>query len=280
MSPSPRMRRRGSLAALFLLLAVLGALFAPWLSPAPPDAQDLDRRLASPSPGHPLGTDELGRDVLARVLYGARASLTVALAVVVLAGAVGTLLGATAGYAGGAWDRMVGIASDACLAFPGTLLAIALVAALGPALRYVVLALVSLGWVGYARLVRAQVLRLREEEFVLAARALGAGPARILLRHILPNLLPALLVQASASMAGAILAESSLSFLGLGLQPPTPSWGAMVDAGRAHLLDAPHVAVFPGLALSLTVLALNFAGDALADRLDPRAARSFAAGAP
>ncbi|MGE5232683.1 MAG: ABC transporter permease [Acidobacteriota bacterium] len=274
------MRRRGALAALFLLLAVLGALFAPWLSPAPPDAQDLDRRLASPSPGHPLGTDELGRDVLARVLYGARASLTVALAVVVLAGSLGTLLGATAGYAGGVWDRMVGIASDACLAFPGMLLAIALVAALGPALRYVVLALVSLGWVGYARLVRAQVMRLREEEFVLAARALGASPARVLVRHVLPNVLPALLVQASASMAGAILAESSLSFLGLGLQPPTPSWGAMVDAGRAHLLDAPHVAVFPGLALSLTVLALNFAGDALADRLDPRAARAFAAGAP
>ncbi len=272
--------RRGRWAGAFLLLVALAALLAPWLAPAPPDLQDLDRRLAPPEPGHPLGTDELGRDELARVLYGARASLQVALAVVVLAGALVTALGATAGYAGGVWDRTVGLAADACLAFPGTLLAIALVAALGPALRWVVLALVALGWVGYARLVRAQVLRLREEEFVLAARALGAGPLRILLRHLLPNLLPALLVQASASMAGAILAEASLSFLGLGLQPPTPSWGAMVDAGRAHLLDAPHVAVVPGLALSLTVLALSFAGDALADRLDPRAARGLPAGGP
>lgn len=266
-------RFRGRLAAAVLAAVALAAVLAPWLAPAPPARQDLDRRLERPSVEHPMGCDELGRDVLARVVYGARASLLVAIAVVGLAGAAGTALGATAGLAGGGWERLVVGAADACLAFPGTLLAIALVAALGPALRHVVLALVLLGWVGYARLVRGQVLRLREEEFVLAARALGAPPLRVLWRHVLPNVAPALLVQASASLAGAVLAEASLSFLGLGLQPPTPSWGAMVDAGRGHLLDAPHVALFPGLALAGTVLAFNFLGDALADRLDPRSAR-------
>jgi peptide/nickel transport system permease protein len=162
---------------------------------------------------------------------------------------------------------------DIVLAFPGILLAIALVAVLGPALRHVVVALVAIGWVGYARLARGQVLQLREQEFVLAARAAGVPMTRLVLRHLLPNVLPLVLVQASLGLAGAILAEASLSFLGLGIQPPTPSWGAMINAGRGHLLDAPHVTLFPGLAIVLAVLSLNFLGDALVDRLDPRKTR-------
>jgi peptide/nickel transport system permease protein len=160
--------------------------------------------------------------------------------------------------------------TDVFLAFPGILLAIALVAVLGPALSHVVMALVVIGWVGYARLVRGQVLQLREAEFVLAARAAGVPARRILWSHLLPNVLPVLLVQASLGMAGAVLAEASLSFLGLGIQPPTPSWGAMINAGRGHLLNAPHLALFPGLAILATVMGLNFLGDSLIDALDPR----------
>jgi peptide/nickel transport system permease protein len=212
----------------------------------------------------------LGRDVLSRLLYGARISLTVALSVVGLAGTLGTALGALAGYRGGRLDAALMRATDVFLAFPGILLAIALVAVLGPALVHVVLALVVFGWVDYARLVRGQVLQVREAEFVLAARAAGLPSRAVILRHVLPNVLPTLLVQASLGMAGAILAESALSFLGLGLQAPTPSWGAMIDAGRGHLIDAPHLALVPGAALFLTVLGLNLLADGLGDWLEPR----------
>ncbi len=267
-------RGRGALWGSAALLAVVagGALLAPWFAPAPPAYQDLERRLEGPSLAHPLGFDELGRDILSRLLHGARVSMAVGLAVVVLAGAVGTLLGLVAGYAGGRVDNLVMRGVDVVLAFPGILLAIALVAVLGPALRHVVLALVAIGWVGYARLVRGQVLQLRELEYVAAARSLGIPRRVIVLRHVLPNVLPTLFVQASLSMAGAILAEAGLSFLGLGIQPPTPSWGAMVNAGRGHLVEAPHLALFPGLAIFATVMALNFLGDALSERLDPRQA--------
>jgi peptide/nickel transport system permease protein len=193
---------------------------------------------------------------------------------VILAGLVGTLLGAISGYAGGRVDTLLMRLTDVFLAFPGILLAIALVAVLGPALRHVVLALVVIGWVGYARLVRGQVLQIKEQEFVTAARAAGVKAPRIVVRHILPNVLPALLVSASLGMAGAILAEASLSFLGLGIQPPTPSWGAMINAGRSHLLDAPHLALFPGIAILLTVMGLNFLGDGLVDLINPRRRRS------
>ncbi len=259
-------------SAALLCLIVLAAAFAPWLAPRAPAALDLDRRLAPPSSQHLLGQDELGRDILSRLLFGARASLATGLAVVLLAGAVGTLVGGVAGIAGGRLDALLMRAVDVVLAFPGLLLAIALVAMLGPALSHVVLALVLIGWVGYARLVRGQAARLRESEFVLAARAGGSGWARVFLMHILPNLAPLLLVQASLSMAGAMLAEASLSFLGLGLQPPTPSWGAMVNAGRGHLLDAPHLALLPGLALCVVVACLNVAADALGERLQGRQA--------
>ncbi len=278
MSPEtrPAGQRRPARAALIVgavlvAAAFAAALLAPWIAPHDPNRQALERRLEGPSGAHPLGLDELGRDILSRLLAGARVSVGVGCVVVVLAGSLGTLIGSVSGYWGGRLDALLMRTTDVFLAFPGILLAIALVAVLGPALRHVVLALVAIGWVGYARLVRSQVLQLRESEFVLAARAVGAGSARVLLRHVLPNVLPTLLVQASLGMAGAIMAEASLSFLGLGIQPPTPSWGAMINAGRGHLLDAPHLALFPGLAILATVMGLNFLGDALVDRLEPRA---------
>ena len=254
----------------FVLTALVVAIFAPLLAPQNPTTQVLEERLAGPSRDHWLGMDELGRDILSRLIYGARVSVAVGLSVVLLAGLVGTVIGAISGFAGGRVDTALMRITDTFMAFPGILLAIALIAVLGPALKHVVFALVSIGWVGYARLVRGQVLQLREQEFVLAARASGVPAAQILTKHVLPNVLPTLMVQASLGMAGAILAEASLSFLGLGIQPPTPSWGAMINAGRSHLLDAPHLALFPGLAIIFTVMGLNFFGDALVDFLDPR----------
>jgi ABC-type dipeptide/oligopeptide/nickel transport system permease subunit len=258
------------IGATLVLLAVLGAVAAPLVGLHDPAAQTLPLRLEGPSAAHPLGLDELGRDVWARLLAGARVSLLVGLVVVGVSASVGLVVGAVAGYAGGVVDEVISRVIDILLAFPGILLAIALVAVLGPSLTNVVIALASIGWVGYARLVRGQVLKAREFEFVQAARALGAGPARILARHIVPTAVPALVVQATLGMAGAILAEAALSFLGLGVQPPTPSWGTMINGGRAHLIDAPHLTVFPGLAIALVVLGFNFLGDGLRDRLDPR----------
>jgi len=270
----PRRFRWTLLVGAVLVVAfVAAALLAPALAPHDPTEQLLERRLDGPSAAHLFGLDELGRDVLSRLLHGARVSLAVALSVVGLAALLGTALGTVAGYLGGRVDSLLMRATDVFLAFPGILLAIALVAVLGPALSHLVLALVVFGWVDYARLVRGQVLQLREREFVLAARALGVPGRQVVVRHLLPSLLPVLVVQASLGMAGAILAEAGLSFLGLGLQPPTPSWGAMIDAGRAHLLDAPHLALAPGAAIFLTVMGLNFLGDGLADRLDPRGGR-------
>jgi peptide/nickel transport system permease protein len=251
-------------------LAALAALAAPVVGLYDPAAQTLGLRLEGPSLAHPMGLDELGRDVWARLLAGARVSLLVGLVVVGVSASVGLMAGAVAGYAGGVVDEVFSRVIDILLAFPGILLAIALVAVLGPSLTNVVIALASIGWVGYARLVRGQVLKAREFEFVQAARALGAGPVRILACHILPTAIPALVVQATLGMAGAILAEAALSFLGLGVQPPTPSWGTMINGGRAHLIDAPHLTVFPGLAIALVVLGFNFLGDGLRDRLDPR----------
>jgi len=255
--------------AILVLIALGAAVLAPVLAPHDPSQQELDRRLEGPSAGHFLGFDELGRDVLSRLIHGARVSVGVGLAVVLLAGALGTLVGSISGYMGGRTDAVLMRTTDVFMAFPGILLAIALVAVLGPALRHVVLALVVIGWVGYARLVRAQVLQVREQEFVTAARSVGTRAGAILVKHILPNVLPMLLVQASLGMAGAILSEAGLSFLGLGIQAPTPSWGAMINAGRGHLLDAPHLALFPGLAILMTVMGLNFLGDGLVDYLDP-----------
>jgi len=255
---------------VIVLVAVLAALVGPALSPYNPAAQELARRLEPPTLSHPFGLDELGRDILARLVAGARISLLVGLAVVSVSSVVGMLVGAIAGYFGGRVDDVISRVVDVLMAFPGILLAIALVAVLGPSLTNVVLALSVIGWVGYARLVRGQALRTRELDFVQAARALGAGSPRVVLRHVLPTAFPAVVVQATLGMAGAIIAEASLSFLGLGVQPPTPSWGTMLDAGRAHLFDAPHLTIFPGLAIALLVLGFNFLGDGLRDRVDPK----------
>jgi peptide/nickel transport system permease protein len=262
------------LAALGVLLAVLFAVMAvgaPWLAPANPAAIDLTHRLAAPSAAHWLGTDQLGRDILSRIIYGARLSLTVAVSVVALSLGTGIVLGGIAGFYGGAIDTALNIfAMNAFMALPGILLAIAFVAFLGPGLLNLILALSIGGWVGYARLVRGQVLAVREREFVEAARALGASDLRIFVRHILPNIVQPLIVQAAIGMAGAVLAEATLSFLGLGVPPPTASWGSMLNDARAHLFDAPHVVVPPAIAVALCVLCFNFIGDALRDYLDPR----------
>lgn len=255
---------------MIVLLAATAAVLGPFVAPYDPASQQLALRLQGPSFAHPFGLDELGRDVLARIVHGARVSMAVGLAVVTVSSLLGTLLGATAGYFGGRVDDLISRVIDVLLAFPGILLAIALVAVLGPSLVNVVLALCVIGWVGYARLVRGVTLKIRELDFVQAARALGASSPRILLRHVVPGALPALAVQTTLGMAGAILAEASLSFLGLGVQPPTPSWGTMLDAGRSHLFDAPHLTIFPGLSIAALVLGFNFVGDGLRDRVDPR----------
>ncbi len=256
--------------ALTLLLVII-ALGAPWIAPADPTAQNLPARLAAPSAAHGMGTDELGRDILSRIIYGARVSMIVSVSVVLGAGIVGLAIGALAGYFGGWFDRFVNIVLiNAFLSFPGILLAIAFAAFLGPGLGKVILALVITGWAGYARLARAQVLQAKEMEYVLAARSVGASDARILVRHLLPNILQPILVQATIAMAGAILAESTLSFLGVGVLAPMPSWGAMLNDARGHLFDAPHLVIFPALAVMTAVLAFNLLGDALRDWMDPR----------
>jgi peptide/nickel transport system permease protein len=254
-------------------LTLVAAVFGPHLTPYESSAQELSRRLEGPSLAHPFGLDELGRDILARILAGARISLLVGIAVVSVSSTVGMLMGSIAGYFGGRVDDVISRVIDILMAFPGILLAIALVAVLGPSLTNVVIALSIIGWVGYARLVRGQALRAREFEFVQAARALGAGSPRIILRHVLPTAMPAVIVQATLGMAGAIISEAALSFLGLGVQPPTPSWGTMLDAGRSHLFTAPHLTIFPGLAIALLVLGFNFLGDGLRDRVDPKMVR-------
>lgn len=257
------------LGAVIVIGAALAALLGPIVTPFDPAGQELPLRLEGPTATHWFGLDELGRDILTRVLVGARVSWLVGLVVVGVSSLVGVMLGSVAGYFGGRVDDAISRVMDVLMAFPGLLLAIALVAVLGPSLTNVVVALTSIGWVGYARLVRGQVLKARELEFVQAARALGATTPRILMRHVVPTALPALSVQATLGMGGAILAEASLSFLGLGVQPPTPSWGTMLSYGRVHVLDAPHLTIFPGLAIAVLVLGFNFLGDGLRDRLDP-----------
>jgi peptide/nickel transport system permease protein len=261
------------LGAAIVAIAVLAAVVGPSIAPFDPADQQLALRLSGPTGAHWFGLDELGRDIFARVLVGARISLLVGLVVVGVSSTIGIALGSLAGYFGGGIDEVISRVIDVLLAFPGLLLAIALVAVLGPSLTNVVLALSVIGWVGYARLVRGQVLRARELDFVQAAKALGASTPRILARHVIPTTLPAVSVQATLGMGGAILAEAALSFLGLGVQPPTPSWGTMLNYGRAHLLDAPHLTIFPGLAIAILVLGFNFLGDGLRDALDPATQR-------
>jgi peptide/nickel transport system permease protein len=260
-----------AIVVLLVLVALLGPLVIPWEQVT---AQDLSNRLARPSAEHPFGLDQLGRDMLARIVYGARVSLQVGVSVVTVSAAVGTAVGALSGYYGGWVDRIVsGIIFNVFLAFPGVLLAIAIVAFLGPSLFNLIAALCVIGWVSYARLIRGQVLKVRELDFVTASRALGADDARIVLRHILPNSIQPLIVQASLGMAGAVLAEATLSFLGLGVPEPIPSWGKMINESREVWFSAPHLFVVPGVMIMLTVLSFNFLGDGLRDYLDPKLRR-------
>jgi peptide/nickel transport system permease protein len=270
----PRVARHNPLAAAGVVLVtvfVIFAIFAPWIAPQDPAHIDLPNRLEAPTSAHWCGTDELGRDILSRLIYGSRISMLVGSCVVAASLAIGLVIGSLAGYYGGGIDRFVNIVlMNAFMSFPGILLAIAFVAFRGPGIFNLVLALSLGGWVGYARLVRGQVLGAKHKEFVEAARALGAGDLRIVGLHILPNIVQPIIVQAAIGMAGAILAEATMSFLGLGVPPPTASWGAMLNDGRSHLFDAPHLVLFPALAVMLAVLAFNFIGDALRDLLDPR----------
>jgi peptide/nickel transport system permease protein len=260
-----------TVAGLVLItLFALAAAFAPLLAPANPLKQVLSTRLKPPSSAHWLGTDQLGRDLLSRMIFGARISLLVGLVVVSLAGSLGTFVGLIAGYTGGWLDEGLMRLTDVFLAFPALILAMAISGALGPSLTNAMIAIAAVTWPIYARLVRAQVLSLREREYVEAARSLGASTPRILWQHILPNTLAPLLVQASFDMGGAILAAAGLSFIGFGTQPPTPEWGVMISEGRNYITTQPWLSLFPGLAILFTVAAFNLIGDGLRDALDPR----------
>ncbi len=269
-----RRLRRHRLAMLGLAIIagiVLLAIFASVVSPADPLAIDYAHTAAPPGvAGHLLGTDAVGRDILARLIFGTRISLQVGIVAVGIAATIGTTVGLIAGYRGGVIDNVLMRTVDVFLAFPVIVLAIAIIAVLGPSLVNVIVALGLVAWTTYARVVRGQVLVLREQDFVQAARAMGTSDGRIIVRHILPNTLAPIIVLATVGMAAAIIAEAALSFLGLGVQPPTPSWGTMLNEGRGFLRTAPHISTFPGLAIMLTVLGFNFLGDGLRDALDPR----------
>jgi peptide/nickel transport system permease protein len=255
-------------AGILIIWGVL-ALLGPWLG-LKPNAIDLERILVPPCPDYWLGFDDLGRPLWDRLVVGARTSFLVAVGVVSIAGLFGTLVGTISGYLGGWWDHIMVQVIDIFLAFPGILLAIALAGVLGPGVENVVLALAVVGWVGYARLARAQVLSLRRREHVQAAIALGGGTIRIVGRHLLPLILAPLLVELTFGVAGVVVAEAGLSFLGLGVQPPAASWGSMIRDGSRYLLVAPHMVLVPGVALMLVVLSVNLLGDWLRDRLDVR----------
>mgnify|MGYP000847705208 CR=1 FL=1 len=259
---------------LIAALLVLSALGADWLAPYDPFRVDIEQVMAAPSVAHPFGTDYLGRDVLSRVLHGGRISLAIGLIAVIISGVFGVAVGALAGYRGGWLDDVLMRLTDIVLAFPTALFALAVMAIFeDPTVTKIFLVLGLVGWGGIARLVRAEVLSIKERDYILAARAVGVSPAGILLRHILPNTVGALSVALTLGVASNILTEAWLSFLGLGAQPPQPSWGAMITEGQYYLTSRPWVCIFPGLAILLTVLGFNMAGDGLRDWLDPRLKR-------
>ncbi len=274
------MNRLGKIGLVIIAFFFLVAIFAPLLAPYDPRDQ-LERNTSlpleeqlRPDGKHLFGLDDLGRDVMSRVIYGARISMRVGVTVVLITALIGIFFGAISGFYGGWVDRILsGFLFNVFMSFPSILLAIAMVAFLGPGLNNMIFALSVIGWVGYARLMRGQVLKIREYDFVTAARALGASDARLIVLHILPNAIQPLIVQASLGMAGAVLSEASLSFLGLGVPPPAPSWGVMLNDARSFLRTAPQMLLFPGLAVMLTVLAFNFVGDALREWLDPKQKR-------
>jgi peptide/nickel transport system permease protein len=258
------------IASLLIVLLVLAAIFGPLLVPYGPRDMDLDSLRQPPSSSHPLGTDSKGRDILSRIVTGARVSLAVGIAASALSLCIGIVLGLCAGYFGGRVDVFLSQLFDIFLAFPSLLLAIGISAVMQPGLTSAMLAITLVGWAGFARLVRGVALSLKEQTYVEASRALGASSARILYKHILPNALPLLLVAGSLRVGGFILLEAALSFLGLGVQPPTPTWGSMISLNRAYIGSAPWMVIFPGLAISVTVISFNVLGDFLRDKLDPR----------
>ncbi|MDQ7859276.1 MAG: ABC transporter permease [Armatimonadota bacterium] len=265
--------RRNRLALAGLLIVALlacAAMLAPALAPADPARQSLEDKRMPPGGKYLLGADEFGRDIASRLIYGSRIALMVGLVSVLFAAVLGTALGTVAGYVGGAVDEALMRTLDVLLAFPYLLLAIAIVSALGPGLQNTILAVGVWATPGFARVIRGSVLAIKEQEYVQAARAAGAGTGRVVVRHVLPNCISILIVYSALYMASAILLEAALSFLGLGVQPPTPSWGLMVSTGRDFITLAPHIATLPGLAIAVTVLGFNLLGDGLRDALDPK----------
>ncbi|MCL0096285.1 nickel ABC transporter permease subunit NikC [Thermodesulfovibrionales bacterium] len=262
--------RLALIGAGIILVLIFIAVLAPFIAPHDPIEQNLEHRLLSPNTEYLLGTDNLGRCILSRLIHGTSVSLQIGVMVVGIAAFVGVTLGLVAGYRGGLIDELIMRIVDILLAFPGIILALVIAGILGPSLFNIMLALAVVGWTSYARVVRGAVLSVKEKEFVEAARALGAGEARIMFRHILPNVMAPVIVMATLGMAHVILAAAALGFLGLGAQPPTPEWGSMLNDGRAFMRTAPHLTIFPGLAIMVTVLAFNFLGDGLRDVLDPR----------
>ena len=265
-----RSNRLNLIGLALVLVVVASALFAPWIAPHEPDEQDLLGRLEPPSSEHVMGTDQLGRDIFSRLLYGARISLRVALTVVAITLVIGTLVGVVSGYAGGWVDEALMRFVDILLAFPGILLALVIAGILGPSLTNIMIALAVVGWTQYARIIRGSVLSIKEKEFIKAARLMNVSKPRIISRHVLPNVITPVVVLATMDMAYVILGTAGLSFLGLGAQPPTPEWGAMLSAGRNHIQTAWWVVNFPGLVIMITVLGFNLLGDGLRDVLDPR----------
>jgi ABC-type dipeptide/oligopeptide/nickel transport system permease subunit len=266
--------RAGVVGLVLIVVSVGGGLFAPWLTAHDPTAIAMEQALQAPGPDHWLGTDAFGRDVLSRVLHGARFSLQVGVVSRLIALVVGASLGLMAGYYGGRLDQLVMRLADVTLAYPGLLLLIAVMAAVGPSKTALFVALGGVGWAGVARLVRAQVLSLKEREFVTAIRSLGASNRTIIVRHLLPNVLTPIVVIFSMGLGASIMAESSLSFLGLGAQPPHPSWGSMISSGLDYLRVAPWLSLAPGVVVTLTVLGFNLLGDTLRDLFDPKLGRA------
>nr|QNO57361.1 hypothetical protein DPOOOCMC_00019 [Methanosarcinales archaeon ANME-1 ERB7] len=256
--------------AVLILVLVLIAVFAPYIAPHDPIEINLKERLLAPNMEYPLGTDNLGRCMLSRIIYGARISLQLGIIVVGITSVIGITLGMIAGYYGGVLDELIMRGVDILLVFPGIILALVIAGILGPGLFNVMLALAIVGWTGYARVVRGVVLSVKEKEYVESARALGVGDRYIITRHILPSCVAPIIVIATLGMAYVILAAAALSFLGLGAQPPTPEWGSMLNNGKNFMRTAPHLTIFPGLAIMITILAFNFIGDGLRDALDPR----------
>jgi peptide/nickel transport system permease protein len=266
--------RLAQAGAVLLLIVVAGATAGPFLPANSPLEINLQERLEGPSAAHPFGCDQLGRDILVRVVHGARVSLAIGLFVTAISLVIGTALGMIAGFRGGMIDLMMNWLFDVALAIPGLLLAIGVIAVLGPSSVNLVIALCAMGWVGYARLARGLTLRTRESDYVAAAKLSGVSGSRLLGVHVLPNIAAPLLVQATLGMAGVIITESTLSFLGLGGSIDAPSWGAMLNDGLDYLLTAPHLTIFPGVTIALTVLALNFLGDGLQEMLDPKSRKA------